>query len=116
MVALWQFYLRPSTPRMEVASKEKMAFPLPDQPSIAVLPFVNMSGDPKQEYLSDGITENIITGLSKVPRLFVIARNSTFIYKGKPVEVKQVSRNWVSNMCWRGVFNGLPTASGSQPS
>jgi TolB-like protein/class 3 adenylate cyclase/Tfp pilus assembly protein PilF len=81
----------PPTPKLEVASKEKMAFPLPDLPSIAVLPFVNMSGDPKQEFLSDGITENIITGLSKVPRLFVIARNSTFSYKGKPVEVKQVS-------------------------
>jgi len=81
----------PPTPKLEVASKEKMAFPLPDLPSIAVLPFVNMSGDPKQEFLSDGITENIITGLSKVPRLFVIARNSTFTYKGKPVEVKQVS-------------------------
>ena len=53
--------------------------------------FVNMSGDPKQEFLSDGITENIITALSKVPRLFVIARNSTFAYKGKAVEVKQVS-------------------------
>jgi adenylate cyclase len=85
---------KPMTPpalKVEVASKEKMAFPLPDLPSIAVLPFVNMSGDPKQEFLSDGITENIITGLSKVPRLFVIARNSTFTYKGKPVEVKQVS-------------------------
>ena len=81
----------PPAPKIEVASKEKMAFPLPDLPSIAVLPFVNMSGDPKQEFLSDGITENIITGLSKVPRLFVIARNSTFTYKGKPVEVKQVS-------------------------
>ena len=81
----------PPAPQMEVASKERMAFPLPDLPSIALLPFVNMSGDPKQEFLSDGITENIITGLSKVPRLFVIARNSTFIYKGKPVEVKQVS-------------------------
>jgi len=81
----------PPASKMEVASKEKMAFPLPDLPSIAVLPFVNMSGDPKQEFLSDGITENIITGLSKVPRLFVIARNSTFTYKGKPVEVKQVS-------------------------
>jgi adenylate cyclase len=90
-VAIWRLYLRPTTPPVEVASKEKMAFPLPDLPSIAVLPFVNMSGDPKQEFLSDGITENIITGLSKVPRLFVIARNSTFTYKGKPVEVKQVS-------------------------
>ena len=76
---------------VEVASKEKMAFPLPDKPSIAVLPFVNMSKDPEQEYFSDGMTEEIITALSKVPNLFVIARNSTFTYKGKPVKVKQVS-------------------------
>ena len=89
--ALYQFVLRPSAPKMEVASKEKMAFPLPDEPSIAVLPFDNMSGDPKQEFFSDGITESIITALSKVPGLFVIARNSTFTYKGKPVKVKQVS-------------------------
>jgi len=68
-----------------------MAFPLPDKPSIAVLPFVNMSGEKEQEYLSDGITEDIITALSKVPMLFVIARNSTFTYKGKPVKVKQIS-------------------------
>ena len=68
-----------------------MAFPLPDVPSIAVLPFVNMSNDPKQEFLCDGMTEDIITALSKVPRLFVISRNSTFTYKGKPVKVKQVS-------------------------
>ena len=66
---LYLFALRPSAPRMEVASKEKMAFPLPDQPSIAVLPFVNLSGDHKQEFFSDGITDDIITALSKVPRL-----------------------------------------------
>jgi adenylate cyclase len=89
-VVIWKF-LSPPAPKTEVASKEKMAFPLPDMPSIAVLPFVNMSGDPKQEFFSDGITESIITALSKVPRLFVIARNSTFTYKGKPVNVKQVS-------------------------
>ncbi|MDI7261622.1 MAG: hypothetical protein QME90_17115 [Thermodesulfobacteriota bacterium] len=77
--------------KLEVASKEKMAFPLPDKPSIAVLPFVNLSGDPKQEFLSDGITENIITALSKVPRLFVISRQSTLFYKGKPMKVKKVS-------------------------
>jgi len=76
---------------LEVASKEKMAFPLPDKPSIAVLPFVNMSDDPKQEFFSDGMTEEIITALSKSPYLFVIARQSTFAYKGKPVKVKQVS-------------------------
>jgi adenylate cyclase len=76
---------------LEVASKDKMAFPLPDKPSIAVLPFVNMSDDPKQEFFSDGMTEEIITALSKSPYLFVIARQSTFAYKGKPVKVKQVS-------------------------
>ncbi len=76
---------------LEVASKERMAFPLPDKPSIAVLPFVNMSEDPKQEFFSDGMTEEIITALSKSPYLFVIARQSTFAYKGKPVKVKQVS-------------------------
>ena len=76
---------------LEVASKEKMAFPLPDKPSIAVLPFVNMSRDPEQEFFSDGMTEEIITALSKSPYIFVIARQSTFTYKGKPVKVKQVS-------------------------
>ncbi|MBW2670163.1 MAG: tetratricopeptide repeat protein, partial [Deltaproteobacteria bacterium] len=66
--------------------------PLPDKPSIAVLPFTNMSNDPEQEYFSDGLTEEIISALSSVPKLFVIARNSTFTYKGKPVKVQQVSR------------------------
>ena len=64
----------------------------PDQPSIAVLPFVNISGDADQDYFSDGITEELITGLSKVPGLFVIARNSVFTYKGRPVKVQEVSR------------------------
>jgi adenylate cyclase len=90
-VVIWRLYLHPVPPPVEVASKEKMAFALPDKPSIAVLPFVNMSGDPKQEFLCDGMTESIITALSKVPGLFVIARDSTFTYKGKPVKVKQVS-------------------------
>ena len=88
-VTFWNTYFRP--PSVEVASVEKMAFPLPDKPSIAVLPFDNLSGDPKQVYFSDGLTEQIITNLSKLPNLFVIARNSTFTYKGKPVKVKQVS-------------------------
>ena len=82
---------RTAFPPVEVASVEKMAFPLPDRPSIAVLPFDNLSGDPEQEYFSDGLTEEIISTLSKVPKLFVIARNSTFTYKGKPVKVQQVS-------------------------
>ncbi|GAF92575.1 unnamed protein product, partial [marine sediment metagenome] len=71
---------------------DKPPLPLPDKPSIAVLPFVNMSDDPKQEYFSDGMTEEIITALSKIPKLFVIARHSTFTYKGKPVKVQQVGR------------------------
>ena len=71
---------------------DKPPLPLPDKPSIAVLPFVNMSEDKSQEFFSDGLTEEIITALSKTPRLFVIARNSSFVYKGKPVNVQQVSR------------------------
>jgi adenylate cyclase len=66
---------------------------LPDRPSIAVLPFANMSGDPEQEYFVDGMVEDIITGLSRIKWLFVIARNSTFVYKGHPVDVKQVGRD-----------------------
>ncbi len=66
--------------------------PLPDKPSIAVLPFVNMSGDAEQEYFSDGITEDIITGLSRFRELFVIARNSTFTYKGQAVDVTEVGK------------------------
>jgi adenylate cyclase len=88
-VSVWYFYFRP--PLMEPASVEKMVFPLPDKPSIAVLPFVNMSEDKGQEYFSDGLTEEIISALSKVPKVFVIARNSTFTYKDKPVKVQQVS-------------------------
>jgi adenylate cyclase len=68
------------------------ALALPDKPSIAVLPFQNMSGDPNQEYFADGIVEDIITALSRFKSLFVIARNSSFTYKGKPVDIKQVGR------------------------
>jgi len=88
-LGIWQFYSR--RPSVEPASVENMAFPLPDKPSIAVLPFDNMSDDPKQEYFSDGITEEIITALSKTPKMLVIARNSTFSYKGKAVKIKQVA-------------------------
>jgi len=68
------------------------ALPLPDKPSIAVLPFANMSSDPEQEFFADGVAEDIITGLSRYPSLFVIARNSSFTYKGRAVDVKQVGR------------------------
>jgi adenylate cyclase len=78
-------------PPIESASVEKMAFPLPDKPSIAVLPFTNLSGEKEQEYFCDGLSEGIINGLSKSEHIFVIARNSTFTYKNKPVQVKQVA-------------------------
>ena len=68
-----------------------MTHPLPDKPSIAVLPFVNMSDDPQQEYFVDGITNDIITALSEFKFLFIIASTSSFTYKGKPVKVQEVS-------------------------
>ena len=89
-LAGWNFYLHQAK-RIEIANVDKMAFPLPDKPSIAVLPFTNMSGDPEQEYFSDGITEDLITDLSKISELFVIARNSVFTYKGKSVKISQVA-------------------------
>jgi TolB-like protein/Tfp pilus assembly protein PilF len=93
-IAVWQLMPRPVPPTplpVEKADPQKMAFALPDKPSIAVLPFTNMSDDKEQEYFADGLTEEIINGLSKVEHVFVIARNSTFIYKGKPVKVQQVA-------------------------
>jgi len=91
VLTVWNFYIR--SPSIEPASVEKMSFPLPDKPSIAVLPFNNLTGDPDQEFFSDGITEEIITALSKIPKLFVIARNSTFTYKGKAVKVQKISED-----------------------
>jgi TolB-like protein/class 3 adenylate cyclase len=88
----WNIYLHQSK-KVEPASQDKMAYPLPDKPSIAVLAFDNLTGDPQQEFFCDGISEEIITGLTKVPELFVIARNSSFTYKGKPVKVQQVAQD-----------------------
>ena len=90
VLGIWQFYRRPT---VEPASVEKMAFPLPEKPSIVVLPFVNISGKPDQEFLCDGITEDLITSLSKTPELMVIARTSSYAYKGKPVTIAQISED-----------------------
>ena len=86
-LAIW----RPWEPGIEPASVEKMAFPLPDKPSIAVLPFTNLSDESGQAYFADGMTDDLITDLSKISGLFVIARNSTFAYKGKAVEIRRVA-------------------------
>jgi adenylate cyclase len=84
---------RPTKPGIGNGSKgSSVPKVVSDKPSIAVLAFTNMSGDPEQEYFSDGISEDIITDLSKLSELHVIARNSSFTYKGKPVDIKQVGR------------------------
>src|SRR5439155_14675558 len=91
VVAVRQRFLpAPSTPPL--TPNTQPALPLPDKPSIAVLPFTNMSGDPEQEYFSDGMTEDLTTALSKLSGLFVIARHSAFVYKGKAVNVTEVSK------------------------
>src|SRR5262249_53659331 len=80
-------------PQASTAADEEASPALPDRPSLAVLPFQNMSGDPEQEYFTDGIVDDIITGLSRIKWLFVIARNSSFTYKGRSVDVKHVGRD-----------------------
>jgi len=93
LVMGYQFYQQLIPPGFEPASIKKMAYPLPVKPSIAVLPFNNMSNDPNQEYLCDGITNQVITSLSRSPYLFVIARNSTFFYKGKNIKINEIAEN-----------------------
>lgn len=82
VVGIWQFYMR--RPSEEPASVGK--------PSIAVLPFDNLSGDPEPEYFSDGMTDELITNLSKISGLLIISRNSSFTYKGKPTKIQQVAK------------------------
>jgi adenylate cyclase len=89
---VWQSYVRPVSSPSESQPLQKPVSPAADIPSIAVLPFTNLSGDPEQEFFSDGITEEITTTLSKVPKLFVIASNSSFALKGKATNIQQVGR------------------------
>jgi adenylate cyclase len=84
--------LRPPTTTASIPPAQKPASPLPSVPSIAVLPFTNMSGDRDQEYFSDGITDDLTTALSRLPDLFVIARTSAFTYKGKAAKVQDIGR------------------------
>ena len=105
--AIWNYYFRPP---FEPASVEKMAFPLPEKPSIAVLPFNDLSNDPAQDYIAVGITENIITALSSIPGMFVIASDSTLTYKGKLVKIQQVSEE----LGVRYVLEGSAQKSGNR--
>lgn len=91
LVSLGLYATKPWRPDTEPASVDRLAYELPDEPSIAVLPFRNLSGDPEQDHLADGFTEVIITSLSKTPELFVIARDSTDIYRGKSVSPRIVA-------------------------
>lgn len=102
----WQ----PWVPDVEPASIEAMALPLPDRPSIAVLPFANTSGDPEQEYFADGITDDLTTDLSKLSGLFVISRNSAFAYKGKEIKIREVAEN----LGVRYVLDGSVRRAGDQ--
>jgi adenylate cyclase len=91
-VLIWKSYLHKSSPPAEVASKEAMVLPLPEEPSIAVMAFDNMGVKESQDFLSDAISESIITQLAKIPQLFVVARNSSFTYKDRPTKVQQIGR------------------------
>src|SRR5262249_18291270 len=93
-----------------VTQEAQPSLPLPDKPSLVVLPFVNISGDPEQEYFSDGITEDITADLSKLSAFFLITRNSAFIYKDKAVKVQEVSRE----MGVRYVLGGRVDKAGDQ--
>jgi len=107
-VGIWQLYSHRQT--IEPALMEKMAFPLPEKPSIAVLPFNNLSDDQTQDYINVGITENIISALSNISGMFVIASDSTSTYKGKPVKIQQVSEE----LGVRYVLEGSAQKSGNR--
>ena len=107
----WNAFLRPKARApLDMASVEEKPFPLPIEPSIAVMPFDNLSGDPQQEYIADGVSESVIAALSKIPVMIVSARNSTFAYKGKRVKVQQVAKE----LGVRHVLEGSVLKSGNK--
>src|SRR3954454_9276911 len=106
----YRFIGKPAPAEKDQANGRAGALPLPDRPSIAVLPFTNMSGDADQHYFADGISEDLITGLAHIRWLFVIARNSSFVYKNRTVDVKEVSRE----LGVRYVLEGSVRRSGSR--
>ena len=101
-VRLYRVAIDHATTANAAAAKPEVAAATRDRPSIAVLPFQNMSGDPEQDYFADGISEDIITALSKLSQLFVIARNSSFSFKGKNVQVQEIGKTSRGPLCARG--------------
>ena len=109
-VRAYALMLERSVTKSDGVAERPPRLTLPDKPSIAVLPFQNMSGDPEQDYFADGMVEDIVTGLSRIKWLFVIARNSSFVYKGRAVDVRQVGRE----LGVRYVLEGGVRKSGSR--
>ena len=109
-IAIYNNFWRSAAPPAEISSDKQLPFPLPIEPSIAVMPFENLSGDPKEEYVVDALSENVIAVLSKTPHMIVSARNSTFAYKGKPVTVQQVAEE----LGVRNVLEGSVLKSGNR--
>jgi adenylate cyclase len=113
----WRVRIGPSSsPATGKPTETAQLLALPDKPSIAVLPFHNMSGDPEQEYFADGIVEDIITALSRFKSLFVIARNSSFTFKGRAVDIKEVGRKLGVRYVLGGLFGRRREELGSQGS
>jgi len=110
IVLVQHLSLRPPTTTASIPPAQKPALALPNMPSIAVLPFTNLSGDPQQEYFSDGVTGELITHLSRLPSLFVIASTSSFAYKGKSMKVQEVGRELAG--CGKSrIRSGFPSES-----
>jgi class 3 adenylate cyclase len=122
-IRVYSLQVAPSSFEKPVGSAEPMKteipaprLALPDKPSIAVLPFQNMSNDSQQDYFVDGMVEDIITGLSRIRWLFVIARNSSFTYKGKAADVRKSGVNLACAMCWRAACARWACGCASRPS
>jgi len=108
--------LKPKFPAAEGGPDGASGSELSEKPSIAVLPFQNMSGDPEQEYFADGMVDEILTGLSRIKWLSVISRNSTFIYKNKPVAIREIANKFGIRYCSKAACASRGTGFGSRPS
>ena len=107
------WYFDPRRASGPTEEDQASALPLPDKPSIAVLPFDNLSDNAEEEYFADGLTDDLITDLSKISGLFIIARNSVFAYKDKALEVPRSPASWACATFWKAACAGRASGSGS---